>query len=169
MYRFKELIDKVKENKKGIKQIAGVIFVIFLLMEYNNSPVERFIKLSPEDRVDRLKALESIDSIVNRCKQINRRYTGQKPYKYWYEDIISYGEWYEPRSSLPVIKVIFAEEEDSFENTSFCEVNLIWFSYRFYNHVTFDLGEDHQGRERSQSFKNDMCDDESEEYFRRCK
>jgi hypothetical protein len=159
----KQLIKKVKENKQNIKQGVGVIFVIFLLMSYDNSPVERFIKLSPEDRVAREEGLKTIDSIINICKSINRRYTRQKPYQYWYEDIYSFGEWYQPRLSNPIIKVYFNEEPGHSDNGSYCEVDLYWFDYEFYNWETFELGEDQSGETRYASYKNYMCSDEDEE------
>lgn len=161
----KQLINKAKENKQNIKQGVGIIFVIFLLISYDNSPVERFIKLSPEDRAAREEGLKKIDSIINTCKSINRRFTRQKPYQYWYEDIYSFGEWYQPRLSNPIIKVYFNEEPGHSDNGSYCEVDLYlyWFDYEFYNWETFEMGEDRSGQTRYASYKNYMCSDDDEE------
>ena len=162
MKNFKQLIDKVKENKQNIKQGGVIIFVIFLLVSYDNSPVERFIKLSPEDRVAREEGLKKIDSIVNTCKRINRRYTSQKPYQGWWEDIDSFGEWYEPRLSSPVVKVYFNEEPGHSDSGSYCEVDLYWFDYEFYNWETFEYGEDRYGQTHYSAFKNHICNDRNE-------
>ena len=162
----KRLLYRLDENKENIKVIGIILFIFFLLVSYNNSPVERFIKLSPEDRVAREEGLKKIDSIINTCKSINRGFTRQKPYQYWYEDIDSFGEWYQPRLSNPIIKVYFNEEPGHSDSGSYCEVDLYWFDYEFYNWETFDIGEDQYGQTHFASYKNHMCSDNQEE--RRC-
>ena len=160
---YKKLYQKYERPIEAFSPILIIIFIFYLLSLYSNSPIERFIKLSPEDRVARDEGLKEIDSIINRCKSINRRYTRQKPYQYWYEDIYSFGEWYQPRRSNPVVKVYFNEEPGHSDNGSYCEVDLIWFDYQFYNTERFEMGYDQYVQMQYRGLNNWMCDDMSEE------
>ena len=163
MNLIKHLYKKYNEATGAFGDILLIILFFYLLSSYDNSPVERFIKLSSQDRADRVEALKNIDVIVNKCKQLNRRYAGHKQYEGWYEDINSFGEWYEPRLSYPVIKVTF-KSEDGAGKRSYCEVNLNWFDYEFYDWEVFEVGEDQYGNIRSEAYKNHICDDMSEEF-----
>ena len=159
----KELYKKYKKVTGAFAEISLIILFFFLLSLYDNSPLERLIKLSPEDRADRVKAIQNIDSVIATCKKLNRRFTKQKPYQYWFEDINSYGKWYQPRRSYPTIQVYFHEEPGHSDNGSYCEVDLTWLDYEFYNWETFDVGEDQYGQTHYKSYKNYMCDDDWEE------
>jgi len=111
MELIKNLYKKYNEATGTFGDILLIILFFYVLSSYNNSPLERFIKLGPDQRADRVEALKNVDSMIDQCKQLNRRYTKQKEYQGWYEDIYSFGEWYEPRLSNPVIKVTFINEE----------------------------------------------------------
>ena len=156
----KSLYKKYNEKTGTFGDIVLIALFFYLLSSYDNSPVERFIKLSPQDRAYRAEALNDIDVMINQCKQLNRRYTGDKEYQGWYEDIDSFGEWYQPRFSNPVIIVYFRNKNDSGKR-SYCEVNLSWspYEYEFYDWITFEMGEDQYGNVHSESFKNHMCND----------
>ena len=160
---YKKLYQKYEGQIDIFAPILIIIFVFYLMTLYSNSPLERFIRLSPEDRVLREEGLKKIDSIINTCKSINGRHTRQKSYQYWYEDIYSFGKWYQPRRSNPIIKVYFNEEPGHSDSGSYCEVDLYWFDYEFYNWETFEIGEDQYGQTHYQSFKNHMCNDTNEE------
>jgi hypothetical protein len=163
MELIKNLYKKYNEATGTFGDILLIILFFYVLSSYNNSPLERFIKLGPDQRADRVEALNNVDSMIDQCKQLNRRYTRQKEYQGWYEDIYSFGEWYEPRLSNPVIKVTFINEEGGSYNPSYCEVNLVWLEYEFYELETFELGEDQYGNVHSETFKKHMCDDMYEE------
>ena len=165
---YKRLYQKYEGRIDTFAPILIIIFVFYLMTLYSNSPLERFIRLSPEDRVSREDGLKKIDSIINTCKSINSRHTRQKPYQYWFEDINSFGKWYQPRLSYPIIGVYFNEESGHSDSGSYCEVDLYWFEYEFYNWETFEIGEDQNGQTHYQSFKNHMCDDSDTNDVRRC-
>ena len=78
------------------------------------------------------------------------------------------GKWYQPRLSYPIIGVYFNEESGHSDSGSYCEVDLYWFEYEFYNWETFEIGEDQNGQTHYQSFKNHMCDDSDTNDVRRC-
>jgi hypothetical protein len=128
----------LKEQKSELISIILFVAFIYLLFSFNNSPVERFIKLSPEWRADRIEVLKNIDSRIATCKRLNQKYTPQKTYLKWYEDIHSYGEWYEPRLSNPIIRVAFNNREKKYEMNSYCEVSYDvspkWDRYLFYSY-----------------------------------
>ena len=164
---FKELFNKFYEATGTFGGILLLILFFYVLSLYDNCPLERFIKLSPDNRDKRVEALKNVDNIINQCKRLNMRYTRENEFQDWYEDIDSFGAWYEPRRSIPVVKVDFKNKNDS-DYSSYCEVNLIFLDYKFYHLETIEMGEDQYGQTHYQSFKNHMCDDWSDERGRRC-
>ena len=127
-----------KEKKYDLISTIVVIAFFALIFAYPNSPVERFIKLSPEWRADRIEVLKNIDSRIDTCKRLNQKHTPQKTYLKWYEGIDSYGEWYEPRRSSPIIRVVFNNKENEYERNTYCvveyDISPEWDRYSFYSY-----------------------------------
>ena len=152
--------------RDGIELLKHLFFlvVIFFLISLISDPLEKLIRLSPEDRVLMKEGIEKIDSIISECKQINRRFTPQKTYQYWHEDIESYGgNWYQRKKNHPIIKVYFNEEPGHSYSGYYCEVGMNWSRYEFYRSESEEIGEDGTGKMYYQSFRYYMCDDYSED------
>ncbi|MDC1358953.1 hypothetical protein N8292_00485 [Gammaproteobacteria bacterium] len=144
------------------KEVLVLIVFFVGLWAIDFSPIERFIKLSPEKREIRIEHLQSVDTYLEKCKLLNSRYSSSNTYSGWWEHIYSFGEWYEPRLSTALIRVGFSNAD--YDQNTYCDVDISWSvrwepDIEFFNRETFSNGYDSNGGERLKSYPNYYCSD----------
>lgn len=127
---------------KFIKKYWFFIFAISIFF-LTYDPIERIWKLKSNQKENRLKNLEMAESIINKCKRLNTRYSKSNDFDKWVE-ILEYPYTNQGIENLftpyayPIIKVYFDGEQNV--DNSICKVRIGYKTpiYEFYKYVYFD-------------------------------